>query len=40
MVIVILGYTGLVGSNILNNLVKNHSCKLICVGKSIKKNHI
>ena len=37
MVIVILGYTGFIGSNILNNLVKHNSFKLICVGKNIKK---
>ena len=39
MVIVILGYSGFIGSNILNNLVKHNSFKLICVGKNIKKNH-
>ena len=37
MVIVILGYTGFIGSNILNYLVKHNSFKLICVGKNIKK---
>ena len=37
MVIVILGYTGFIGSNILNNLIKHNSFKLICVGKNIKK---
>lgn len=36
MVIVILGYTGLIGNNILENLVKNKSFNLICVGRSIK----
>lgn len=37
MVIVILGYTGSIGANILDNLVKNNSFKLICVGRNIKK---
>ena len=37
MVIVILGYTGLIGNNILENLIKNKSFNLICVGRSIKK---
>ncbi len=37
MVIVILGYTGLIGNNILVDLVKNKSYNLICVGRSIRK---
>ena len=41
MVIVILGYTGLIGNKILENLIKNKSFNLICVGRSIKnKPHI
>ena len=40
MVIVILGYTGFIGSNILNNLVKHNSFKLICVEKILKKPHL
>jgi nucleoside-diphosphate-sugar epimerase len=36
MVIVILGYKGLIGNNILENLIKNKSFNLICVGRSIK----
>ena len=36
MVIVILGYTGLIGNNILENLIKNKSFNLICVGRNIK----
>jgi len=36
MIIVILGYTGLIGNNILDNLVKNKSFNLICVGRNIK----
>ena len=37
MNIVILGYTGLIGSNILRYLSKDKSFNLICVGKKIKK---
>jgi len=37
MRIVILGYQGLIGSNILENLVANTSFDLFCVGKNIKK---
>ena len=41
MVIVILGYTGLIGNKILENLIKNKSFNLICVGRNIKnKPHI
>jgi len=36
MRIVILGYTGLIGSNILENLVNNSSFNLVCVGRNIK----
>lgn len=36
MRIIILGYTGLIGNNILDNLVKNKSFNLICVGRNIK----
>jgi nucleoside-diphosphate-sugar epimerase len=36
MIIVILGYTGLIGNSILDNLAKNTSFNLICVGRSIK----
>ena len=36
MVIVILGYTGLIGNNILDNLIKNKSLNIICVGRNIK----
>ncbi len=36
MRIVILGYTGLIGNSILENLAKNTSFDLICVGRSVK----
>lgn len=36
MIIVILGYTGLIGNDILDNLVKNKTSNLICVGRNIK----
>ena len=36
MRIIILGYTGLIGNNVLEYLVKNTSFHLICVGKDIK----
>ena len=36
MRIVILGYTGLIGSNILENLANNSSFNLVCVGRDIK----
>ena len=37
MKIVILGYSGLIGYSILENLIKDTSLDLICVGRSIKK---
>ena len=37
MKIVILGYTGLIGQRILEDLVKNSSFDLICVGRERKK---
>ncbi len=37
MKIVILGYTGLIGNSILDQLSKNKSLDLICVGRKIKK---
>ena len=37
MKIIILGYTGLIGSNILRRLVKNKSVNLICVGRTNDK---
>jgi nucleoside-diphosphate-sugar epimerase len=41
MKIVILGYTGLIGNNILKDLFKKTSYDLICVGRNIKnKPHI
>lgn len=36
MRIIILGYTGLIGSNILENLANNSSFNLVCVGRDIK----
>ena len=36
MKIVILGYTGLIGSNILKNFAKYNSLSIICVGRSIR----
>ena len=36
MKIVILGYAGLIGNSILENLAKNTSFNLICVGRNIK----
>ena len=36
MRIIILGYTGLIGSSILENLAKNSSLDLVCVGRNIK----
>ena len=36
MRIIILGYTGLIGSSILENLANNSSLDLICVGRNIK----
>ena len=36
MRIIILGYTGLIGSSILENLANNPSFDLVCVGRSIK----
>lgn len=36
MRIVILGYTGLIGNNILQNLVKINSLHITCVGRNIK----
>ena len=36
MRIIILGYTGLIGSSILENLANNSSFDLVCVGRSIK----
>jgi len=36
MRIIILGYTGLIGSSILENLANNSSFDLICVGRNIK----
>lgn len=37
MNIVILGYTGLIGNNILENLFKKSDFNLICVGRDIEK---
>jgi nucleoside-diphosphate-sugar epimerase len=37
MKIVILGYSGFIGQSILENLIKNTSHDLVCVGRSIKK---
>jgi nucleoside-diphosphate-sugar epimerase len=36
MRIAILGYTGLIGNSILQNLIKNNSLHIICVGRDIK----
>ena len=36
MRIIILGYTGLIGSSILENLANNSSFNLVCVGRDIK----
>jgi len=36
MRIIILGYTGLIGSSILENLANNPSLDLVCVGRNIK----
>ena len=36
MRIIILGYTGLIGSSILENLANNSSLDLVCVGRNIK----
>jgi len=36
MRIIILGYTGLIGSSILENLANNSSVDLVCVGRDIK----
>ena len=36
MRIIILGYTGLIGSSILENLANNSSFDLVCVGRNIK----
>ena len=36
MRIIILGYTGLIGSSILGNLANNPSLDLVCVGRNIK----
>ena len=40
MKIVILGYSGIIGSDILNYLAKNTSLNLICVGREIRKKPI
>ena len=40
MKIVILGYTGFIGQNILKNLSKNNNFNLICVGRNIIKKPI
>ena len=40
MKIVILGYSGFIGQNILENLIKNTSYDLVCVGRSIRKKPI
>ena len=39
MKIVILGYTGLIGNNILKNLAKNTSLDLLCISRNIKNRH-
>ena len=39
MKIVILGYTGLIGNSILDQLSKNKSLDIICVGRKIKKKN-
>ena len=40
MRIIILGYTGLIGSSILENLANNSSVDLVCVGRDIKNKLI
>ena len=40
MKIVILGYTGFIGQNILENLSKNINYSLICVARNIKKKPV